>query len=106
MMEAIHNVTPAYRGIQTQPQRTGLLAGLGSLFGCGPAPVYKTADGGSVQAPAPCPWWCRLFSVAPRYKTAGPRFEEIDLDAVDPGSGDVAAEPPSEGAAPATVVIL
>jgi hypothetical protein len=105
-MDAIHsNVTPAYRGIQTQPQRTGLLAGLGSLFGCGPAPVYKTADGGSVQALAPCPWWCRLFSVTPKYKTAGPRLEEIDLDAVDPGNGDADAPPP-ESTAPATVVIL
>jgi hypothetical protein len=106
MMDAIHcNVTPAYRGIQTQPKRAGLLAGLSSLIGCGPALVYKTADGGSVQAPAPCPWWCRLFSVTPHYQTAEPRYEEIDLDAAAPGSGDAAAPPP-EGAAPATVVIL
>ena len=104
-MDAIRcNVTPAYKGIQTQPQRAGLLAGLGALIGCGPSPVYKTADGGSVQAPAPCPWWCRLLSVPTNYKTA-PRFEEIDLDAVAPDSGDAAAPPP-EDAAPATVVIL
>ena len=106
-MDAIRcNVTPAYKGIQTQPQRAGLLAGLGRLIGCGPAPVYRTADGGSVQAPAPCPWWCRLFSVTPIYKTVEPRLEEIDLDAEAFGSGDVAEAPPPEGAAPATIVIL
>ena len=106
-MDAIHcNVTPAYQGIQTRPQRTGLLAELGALIGCGPAPVYKTADGESVQAPAPCPWWCRVLAVTPRYKTAEPRLDEIDPSATAPGSGDVAGEPPLEDVAPATVVIL
>jgi len=106
-MDAIHcNVTPTYRGIQTQPKRAGLLAGLGSLIGCGPALVYRTADGGSVQAPAPCPWWCRVFSATPIYKSVPPRLEEIDLDAMAPGNGEVVEEPPSEDAASATVVIL
>ena len=95
-MELIHcNVTPVYKGIQTQRQRGGLLSELGSLVGCGPTPVYKTADGEDVQAPAPCRWWCRVLAVTPHYKTAEPTLEEVDPGVMDPGNGEVAAEPAS-----------
>ena len=68
-MNFIWNATPAYKGNQLQPARTGLLAGLGSVFG-GVTPVYKTAGSASAQAPASSSGWWPVFSAAPVYKTA------------------------------------
>src|SRR5262245_46763903 len=69
-MEFLYRNAPAYKGNQAQPtQRTGLLAGLGSV-GRGAAPAYKTLAGSSAQAPAPTRNWLRSLAVTPSYKTA------------------------------------
>lgn len=105
-MDLIHcNVSPAYKGIQTA-QRTGLLAELAALIGCGAGPAYRTADGGPAKATAPRRWWCRGITVTPRYKAAPPESGEIERSAVAPDSGDAVGTPPPEGVTPATVVIL
>jgi hypothetical protein len=106
-MELLYRkVAPAYKGIQSQPPSSGLLSGLSSLVGCGPAPVYRTADGSSVQAPAPCWWLCRVLAVTPHYKTAEPRVEEVERCAVASNDGDVVAEPAPGGAGEATQVVI
>ena len=94
------NATPAYRGSQAQPnQRTGLLAGLGSVIGGGATPVYKTHGGASAQAPATSRSWLRAFAVTPSYKTAAP----CAADHVAPGEpspdGDDGDADPANGCA-------
>ena len=68
-MSFIWNATPAYKGNQQQPASTGLLAGLGGVFG-GVTPVYKSVGNASAQAPAASSSWWPVFSAAPVYKTA------------------------------------
>ncbi len=86
------NATPAYGGSQAQPtQKTGLLAGLGSVIGSGTTPAYKTLGGARAQALAPSRSWLRAFAVTPSYKTAATR--PVDLDdpcapSPDDGGGD------------------
>jgi hypothetical protein len=105
-MELIYrNATPTYQGSQTRPQ-PGLLSGLGSLFGCGATPTYKTVDGESAQAPKSCRSWWQVFAVTPSYKTAAPSEDEVERDAADPGNGDVAAEPACGRADQATQVVI
>jgi hypothetical protein len=65
----IWNASPAYRGNQLQPARSGLLAGLGGVFG-GVTPVYKSVGNASAQASASSSSWWPTFSAAPVYKTA------------------------------------
>jgi hypothetical protein len=102
------NATPAYRGIQAQPnQRTGLLAELGSVVGGGAAPAYKTRDGARAQAPAPSRSWMRVFAVTPSYKTAAPRpADRDDPCAPCPDDGDGDADPAGGCAEQAMQVVI
>lgn len=69
-MDFLYRNAPAYKGSNAQPvQRTGLLAGLGTLGGSA-APAYRTVPGVSAQAPAPARNWWRALTVTPSYKTA------------------------------------
>jgi hypothetical protein len=89
------NATPVYGGSRTRStQPTGLLAGLGSLFGCGATPAYKTVTGPSAQAPAPVRSLFQAFAVTPSYKTAPPPpADPADPCAPCPDEGDGDAEP-------------
>jgi hypothetical protein len=92
------NATPVYGGSRMPPtQPTGLLAGLGSLFGCGATPAYKTVSGTSAQAPAPVRSLLQAFAVTPSYKTAPPRPVDIeDPCEPPPDDGGGAADPANE----------
>jgi len=68
-MSFIWNATPAYKGNQQQPASTGLLAGLGGVFGS-VTPDYKSVGNASAQASASSSSWWPVFSAAPVYKTA------------------------------------
>ncbi len=101
------SATPAYRGSQAQPnQRTGLLAGLGSVIGSSATPAYKTLDGASVRAPASSRSWLRVFAATPSYKTAAP----CTADHVAPGepspNGEDGDEDPAAGCAPPLQVVI
>jgi len=88
------NATPAYKGSQAQPnQRTGLLAGLGSVVGSGAAPAYRTMDGASAQAPASSRNWWRAFAVTPSYRTATPCTDHVAPGEPSPDGGDGDEEP-------------
>ena len=92
-MGLIWNATPAYKGNQQQPASTGLLTGLGGVFG-GVTPVYKSVGNASAQAPAPSSSWWPVASAAPVYKTAQSsvaasvapcaQSSDVDDDAPDP----------------------
>lgn len=108
-MELLYrNATPAYKGSQARPTRkTGLLSGLGSLIGCGARPAYRTVDGASAQAPAPCRSWWQVFAVTPSYKTAAPGVEDLDDPcATAPEEGVVDAGPADRGEDPAMQVVI
>ena len=102
------NATPVYRGSQAQPnQRTGLLAGLGSVVGSGAMPAYKTLDRASAQAPARSRGWWQAFAVTPSYRTAAP----CAADHVAPGEpspdGNDGDEDPAGGCSePAMQVVI
>ena len=65
----IWSASPAYKGNQLQPARSGLLAGLGSVLG-GVTPVYKNVGNARAQASTSSSSWWPTFSAAPVYKTA------------------------------------
>jgi len=104
------SATPAYKGIPAQPkQRTGALAGLGSVLGGSATPAYKSLDGASVRAPASSRRWWQAFAVTPSYRTAAP----CAADQVAPGepspdgdNGDSDADPERGCDPPLQVVIL
>ena len=101
------NATPVYRGSQAQPnQRTGLLAGLGSVVGGGATPAYKTLDGASAQASAPSRNWSRVFAVTPSYKTAAPCADYVAPGEPSPDGEDGDEDPEGGCSEPAMQVVI